>query len=40
MHLVGTAISSWGITPNNDTIPFVDIPNLGSLIGEQVLETK
>ncbi len=27
MHLVGKSISTWGITPSGDTIPFVDIPN-------------
>jgi hypothetical protein len=26
MHLIGTSIKSWGITPSNDTIPFIDIP--------------
>ena len=27
MHLVGKSISSYGVTPTNDTIPFIDIPN-------------
>lgn len=27
MHLIGTSIKSWGITPMNDTIPFIDIPH-------------
>jgi hypothetical protein len=27
MHLIGSAISSWGITPSHDTLPFIDIPN-------------
>jgi hypothetical protein len=26
MHLIGTNIRSWGVTPSNDTIPFIDIP--------------
>ncbi len=26
MHLIGKSIKSFGITPTNDTIPFVDIP--------------
>ncbi len=27
MHLIGKSIRSWGITPSNDTIPFIDVPN-------------
>ena len=27
MHLIGTSILSYGVTPANDTIPFIDIPN-------------
>jgi hypothetical protein len=26
MHLVGTSIKSWAVTPANDTIPFINIP--------------
>lgn len=26
MHLIGKSIRSWGVTPANDTIPFIDIP--------------
>ena len=27
MHLLGKSIRSYGVTPTNDTIPFIDIPN-------------
>jgi hypothetical protein len=27
MHLIGSSIKSWGVTPSQDTIPFVDVPN-------------
>ncbi len=27
MHLIGKSIMSYGVTPLNDTIPFIDIPN-------------
>lgn len=27
MHLVGKSIKAWGVTPTNDTIPLIDIPN-------------
>lgn len=27
MHLLGRDIRSWAITPNNDTVPFIHIPN-------------
>lgn len=26
MHLIGRSISSWGVTPTGDTIPFINIP--------------
>lgn len=27
MHLIGRSIKSWGVTPTNDTIPFINIPH-------------